>query len=314
MREIVSVVGMARTFYRSRLLVSAICVAVLLVALAGRRAIAGPAINQFEIKTLGAEPGAIEIQSQNDFSIGNPRRETRPDASGGIIADDNTITQQREGLEVEMGITPFLKARLGVEFEQSRIDDPRTFSSANSFNGLEFDEYGAETIWTLIPRKGDGFGAGVLVEYDQSAHSDEASTLTLGPIFEWASGPWSASFNPTIIQYFGGPLNDDGKRDHKRDFGYAAQVMYTFSDQFASAVEAYGGIETIGNSGDPNEVARLFGDFNQHRLGPVLYWTFEGDAVRNGKRVETTLGLGALFGLNKETPDATMKVSLEVNF
>jgi hypothetical protein len=279
---------------------------------------AGPSLDQFEIKELGTEAGTIELESQNDFSSGNPRRRIVPDGSGGFVADDNTITRQREGLEIEMGLTSFLKLRLGVEYEQERIDDPTSFNDAGRMGPLRFDGYGAETIWTVIPRKGDGFGAGFLVEYDQSADSEEASTLTIGPIFEWQSGRWSGTLNPTVIQYFGGESEDR----NKVDFGYAARIMYRSSDQLAVAVESYGGVERIAG-GTPSESELVFGKFNQYRAGPVVYWTFGSDddetnaaktEVADNKTVETTVGTGFLFGLNENTPATTLKFSIDVDF
>lgn len=296
-----------------------IALAVSIAASAGATAaVAGPSLDQFEIKNLESVPGAIEIQSQNDFSSGNPRRRVLPDGSG-VIADPNTITRQREGLEIEVGLTSFVKMRLGVEFEQGRIDDPKSFSDAQRMGPLEFDGYGAETIWTVIPRKGDGIGAGFLVQWEQSAHLDEASTLTIGPIFEWQQGAWSASLNPTVIQYFGGEPEDK----HKIDFGYAARVMYRSSKEHALALESYGGIERI--SGDNiGEAERIFGKFNQYRLGPVFYWTFgddDDDDASSGnikeaaeRNVETTIGTGLLFGLNKDTPATTLKLSIEIDY
>ena len=49
--------------------------------------------------------------------------------------------------------------------------------------------------------------------------------------------------------------------------------------------------------------------FNQHRLGPVVYWSIPADEV-----AELTIGVGALAGLNASTPDATLKLSLEFEF
>ncbi len=300
---------------------SCLAFALVLAAIAvSTKAYAGPSLDQYEIKDLETEAGAIELESQNDFSSGNPKRRIVSDGAGGIIVDDNTVTRQREGLEVEIGLTNFVKLRLGIEYEQGRLDDPETFNNADRMGPLEFDGYGAETIWTVIPRKGDGIGAGFLVEYDQSAHSDEASTLTIGPIIEWQSGHWSATFNPTAIQYFGGGFEDRGKLD----FGYAARLMYRKSEQLAFAIESYGGIERV-SGGNTDESERIFGTFNQYRLGPLVYWTFgdgdddakpakgKGDAS-DDKKVETTVGVGALFGLNKDTPATTLKLSLDVDF
>jgi hypothetical protein len=279
---------------------------------------AGPSLDQFEIKDLETEPAAVELESQNDFSAGNPKRRVAPDGTGGIVADDNTVTRQREGLELEIGLATFLKLRLGVEFEQSRIDDPKTFNDAARMGPLVFDSYGAETIWTVIPRKGDGVGLGFLVEWDQSAHAGEASTLTIGPIIEWQSGRWSGTLNPTAIQYFGGGFADRGQVD----FGYAARLMYRTSDQLALAIESYGGVERV-SGGNSDESERLFGTFDQYRLGPIIYWTFgadddaknkSGSDIETEKKVETTVGVGALFGLNSDTPATTLKLSLDFDF
>lgn len=284
--------------------------------LSASAAAAGPALDQYEIKDLDTEPGAIEIESQNDLSSGNPRRSVRPDGAG-VIADTNSITRQREGLEIEIGLTSFVKLRLGVEFEQGRIDDPESFSDARRMGPLEFDDYGAETIWTIVPRKGDGIGAGILVEWDQPVHAEEASTLTIGPIIEWQRGAWSGTLNPTVIQYFGGAPEDT----HKVDFGYAARVMYRSSNEYALALESYGGVERISGN-NIGESERLFGKFNQYRLGPVFYWTFADDddtssatsKAKAERNVETTIGTGLLLGLNKDTPATTIKLSLDIDY
>ncbi|MEQ1670708.1 MAG: hypothetical protein ABL893_07615, partial [Hyphomicrobium sp.] len=129
-------------------------------------AVAGPAIGQFEIKTVGAEPGATEWQSQNDVSLGNPRRRLATGDDGDLAADDNSITRQRHALEGEWGLTSFLKARIGIAFERERFDDPQSAGDADRMHELKFDEVGFETNWTLVPRHGDGFGLGLLIEYE----------------------------------------------------------------------------------------------------------------------------------------------------
>ena len=65
----------------------------------------------------------------------------------------------------------------------------------------------------------------------------------------------------------------------------------------------------------------LFGDFDQHRIGPVLYWSWipggEGSHTHpfgRDRDSEVTLGVGTLFGLNDDTPTASLKLSMEVEF
>lgn len=299
--------------------------AVALVAVAfAPNASGGPAIGQFEIKSVGAEPGETEWQTQNDFSFGNPRRRLATDANGDLIADENSVTRQRNAMEVELGLTSFLKTRIGISFQRERMDDPSTAGQANAFDELIFDGFGFETNWTLVPRKGDGIGVGFVIEYDRPATSDEAEAITAGPLFELANGPWLASFSPLITRYFGGAaLAEDGP-GNRLDFGYAARVMYQHSAELSLAVEAYGSVERLGSTGRQDDSTELFGDFNQHRAGPILYWTFEdklskqGSAAHenddDGSTVETTVGLGAFFGLNDTTADTTLKLSVEVAY
>lgn len=278
-------------------------------------ALAGPAVGQFEIKTLTVEPGEIEFQSQNAYAIGVPDRLTASDSAGGFLADDNSIARWRNALELEYGFTKFLKARIGIEYESERFDDPETFGEAQSFAELKLDEYAAEVIWVVIPRDGDGFALGLLAEYEHPAERGGARTLISGPIFEYVTGPWNLSFSPLITTFFGGERNDDGEQDEKLDFAYAARVMYDWSDQLALAIEAYGTVDRIGNTGARSEEAEVFGDFDQHRIGPVIYWTIDVPRGSGSEdEVEVSLGTGMLFGLTSATPDASLKLSLEISY
>jgi hypothetical protein len=288
-------------------------------ALAGSAA-AGPAIGQFEVKTLESDPGEIEFQSQNAYAFGNPRRKT-VNSGGDLEADDNSLAKARSALELEFGITPNLKTRIGIEYERERRDDPATEREAQGYEDLKLDEYAAEAIWIAVPRKGDGLGFGIVVEYEVPAESGGSRTLVAGPILEWASGAWLLSLNPTLVQFFGGERNDAGQKDEKIDFAYANQLKYRWSDHIDLALEAYGTVDRIGGRGGKSEEAALFGDFDQHRLGPVIYWNFTPAFAAAPNKADddddenmVSLGVGALFGLNSNTPDTTLKLSMEVVF
>lgn len=269
---------------------------------------AGPAIGQFEIKTLSAEPGEFEFQSQNAYSTGNPRRRTRGGSADGISVDDNSVVRQRHALELELGITRYLKARIGIEYERERYDDVTSLRDANDFGDLELDEYAAEAVIVFVPRSGDGWGLGMAVEYEHPADSDGAKTFFAGPILEFAQGEWIVSFNPALVQFWGGERNEAGKRDEKIDFTYTARVLHHWSEHLDLALEAYGTIERVGGRGGRSDASQIFGDFDQHRIGPVAYWSVDvADA-------EAEFGLGMLFGLNSSTPDTTLKASFELTF
>jgi hypothetical protein len=285
-------------------------------------ATAEPAIGQFELKTLECAPGPIEFQSQNAYSWGQPSRQVESDGSE-LVFDENSVERQRYALELEFGFTNSVKMRVGIEFEQERIEDPPTVEQANDFEDLELTEYGAEIIAVFRPREGDGSGLGFVAEFEAPLDDEESSSLVLGPIIEYQSGPWFAAAVPMVVHDFGGEAEEGEEIDDKWDFAYAAQLTYRFSPVWMLAMEAYGTVERIGDTGHPSESALIFGDFDQHRLGPVLYYTysFNGDSAPSTSLLDAEeegtsldIGLGLLAGLNSNTPDLTLKLSIEVDF
>ncbi|MGQ0673551.1 MAG: hypothetical protein ACT4N2_11850 [Hyphomicrobium sp.] len=305
---------------------AAAAAAVWLVVINSARA-GGPAIGQFELKDLEAGAGYLQFQSQNAYAWGNPQRGVAPgdpDEDEEALFDENTVVRRRHALEVEVGFSRYLKSRIGIEFEEERLDEPATLSQADDFADLALTEIGGEIIAIAIPRDGDGFGLGAVVEVEKPILSAEGepSSVIMGPILEFASGSWSATVIPMAVHQFGGDAEeseDGGKepRDEKWDFAYAAQLMYAFSDRYALALEGYGTVDRLGRTGHPTEANLRFGDFDQHRLGPILYVTLplDGGAATAGEEAPTlTLGAGVLVGLNETTPDGTFKLSAEVDF
>lgn len=291
----------------------------------------GPAINQFELKDLESAPGYRQFQSQNAWSSGQPSREAAVNGAGEQVFDDNSVARQREALEMEMGLAAWLKFRIGIEFEEERLDDPLSMSEVNDFESLKLTEMGGEIIAVLVPRKGNGFGLGFVTEVERPLQRGEQMQLNTGPIIEWASGAWSATLVPTVVQYFGGDPNEEGQRDNKRDFAYAVQAMYTTSPAWAFALEAYGTLDRIGDSGNATASQGLFGEHDQHRIGPVIYITrpvttlsagaIESRQAGNLEKMESdddgstmTVGLGYFAGLNSATPSSTLKLSVELDF
>ncbi len=298
-------------------------------------AFAGPAINQFEVKDLESGPGEFEFQSQNAWSTGQPRRRFIETSPGEYLFDDNSVARQREALEIQMGITDYFRIRLGIEFEQERIDDPASFAEADMMGPLKLDEVALEGVIVFVKPKPEGVGLGLLIEYGNpvNAGPEEPAELYLGPIIQAQTGPWSLIANLAFVRALGGSPeedDDDFVRDEKWDFAYFLQSQYQVSKSFAVAIEAYGTIDRIGNTGTRSEENLVFGDMNQHRAGPILYYTFFPDAGRTGdqiaataariadgeeeKELSVTVGTGVLFGLNEHTPDTTYKLSVEVDF
>lgn len=317
-------------------LATALLGAALGIGLSVPAARSGPAINQFEIKDLESEPGQFEFQSQNAWSTGQPRRRSAIGSGGETVFDDNSVARQREALEVELGITDWFRMRLGVEYEQERIDDPTSLSHADAFESLKFDEVAIEGVVVLVKPKKEGVGLGLLVEYGSPVNdAPSASELYMGPIIEAHTGPWSAIANLMFVKHLGGkPEPGSGEevvKDEKWDFAYFTQIKYEMSRDWGVALEAYGTFDRLGSSGSPGEERILFGDHNQHRAGPVVYYTFfpcppspvqaaraavneDGGAGDDDDQWAVTVGTGVLFGLNDNTPDRTYKLSVEIDY
>lgn len=312
---------------------------VLAVALQAQQVFAGPAVNQFEVKDLQSAPGDFEFQSQNAWSTGQPRRRSALTAPGVVALDDNTVIKQREALEVQLGITDWFRVRFGVEFEQERFDDPARFADANRFASLKFDEVAVEGVVVFVKPSDEGIGLGLLMEYGSPVGEAEApSEFYIGPIIEAHTGPWSFIGNLMFVKFMGGkrePGDEEFARDEKWDFSYATQLEYEISRNWGVALEAYGTFDRLGNSGAPGETRALFGDQDQHRAGPIVYYTFfpnsgaapshhktagqtaaalSDDDGADDKELSVSIGSGVLFGLNENTPDLTYKLSIEVEY
>lgn len=307
-------------------------------------AAAEPAIGQFELKDLEAEPGEVEFQSQNAVSFGQPRRKLGEDDPGEYIYDTNSVTRQRHALEIEMSFTRWLRTRVGIEFEKERFEEPAAPAFADAYAPLQLTEVALEGVVILKPVAENGLGFGLLAEFEHPLAPGELNSIIFGPIFGARSGPWSALLNVTLVHHFGsGERTEDGvEKDDKWDAAYAAQLMYAVDATWSIALEAYGTIDRLGATGQLSEGALAFGDHDQHRAGPIVYYRWkterpgkpaadddgptrallaEASAKPGGDAddgddggVTVTLGTGLLLGLNDDTPAATAKVSLEVEF
>ena len=124
-------------------------------------------------------------------------------------------------------------------------------------------------------------------------HHDESNAVTFGPIVQLGHDKASLILNPYFEKSFG--------KNHEEgiEFTYQWQAKASMNERFGLGIEGYGVIPDIANS--PGI------DFQEHRIGPVLYYQHE---LRGGEK-ERTLELEAdiLFGLTEATPDVTGKVN-----
>lgn len=298
-------------------------------------AAAGPAVNQFEMKDLEVDPGQYQFQSQNAFMLGEPRRQYRLQP-GGTVFDENTVLRQRHALELEAHLTSFFRSRVGIEYEKERVDDPLLPARANAFEDLKLTSVAVEGVLVLLPVKGNGVGLGIMTEYDHALSRKEADNWYIGPILQAQTGPWRLTANLLAVRFFS-PA-EAGVRDDKWDFAYAAQLRYSYDETWSFALEGYGTVDRLPGTGVPGDGDLLFGGHDQHRIGPVIYYSYNlgdrlsrrpgavkavaddddkrgsGDAEKDDGQPKAILGVGVLAGITPSTPDLTLKWSLEVEF
>ena len=276
--------------------------------------LAGPSIGQFEIKELEIEVGAIELQSQNAYSFNHPNR-TFINDNGDVEFDENEYVKQRHALEIEISPTHFMRTRIGIEFEKERFDDPETLAEATSYDRLKLSEIAFETIVVLQAPTEKQLGIGLLAEFELAAQAeDDSKSITFGPILQYHINNWQLSSN------LYGVYNIDGEDQGKWDFSYASRILYQQNPQWSVAIEAYGTIDRLGNSG---EIRSPLGDHDQHRLGPIIYYAINTDwqpksgfnpATDEEQESSLSIGIGWFFGLNDNTPEHTLKWSIEYEF
>jgi len=295
-------------------------------------------LNQLEIKEPRVEAGEVDVEYLGDYHFQRPRRRflEEPPGSGALVFDDNDFNRQRHTFGIGYGLTNWLGLQVAVEAEQSRFEDAETFARASAFGDLKVTEIQLEGTIVLVPAGKHGFGIAALIEHNISLERGEAHQLFLGTALQYARGPWSGTVNLYAVKNIGGREERDGMfiKDERWDFQYAAQVKYQANDNFALALEGYGVVERLGNSGTKSQERELFGDFNRHLLGPVFYYSWgtddratrmpgKGLRVRNADADDKNgnkegpkynLGAGILFGLNENTSDVVLKWTLGVEF
>ena len=265
-----------------------------------------PAIGQFEVKHLEVESGKWEFQSQNAFSFGNPSRKTFLQ-NGNTVNDDNNIVKQRHALEIERGFGTRFRCRLGIEFEKtlSGGGDSSSQSLSNYADGLEFEETAIEIVYVLVPPKGRAMGIGLLVEGQKAVDDDEGDSVVFHLLLQGKRGIYRYLLNTGFIKHY-------GIEDKKTDFSYAAQGIRGFGNELEIGWEIYGTLDRI-SSGQKEVLGRsIFGDYHQHRAGPVVYSRVRLPFV--GSEELLKIGFGFFMGLNSNTPDQTLKSSIEYDF
>lgn len=158
-----------------------------------------------------------------------------------------------------------------------------------------------------------GVALGWYTSVDASVNRNETDTVTFGPIVQFGTDKRSLTLNTFFAQTFG------ANRESGIAFQYAVQTKFEVQDGLAIGVEAYGNLPDIGSG--------VGIDFQDHRIGPVLYLDGPFGFGRKGSKMtagagdkpddkgpKLSLEIGAFLGMTEATPDLTGKFKATIAF
>ena len=186
----------------------------------------------FDVKGAEIAKGETEIGFNSAYFTGFPVNADRLRATGEISAG--------------YGFSEWWKAGVKLSFDQPVGGD------------LEAVTAGVEA--QILFRKMEGRGPAIawFMGVDAAIQSDQTNTLTFGPIWSWALDDKTAFNLNTFFATTFGRNSEDAV-----DFSYAWQVKREIREGFGIGIEGYGVLPDIGHW--PGV------DFQEHRIGPVLY-------------------------------------------
>jgi hypothetical protein len=130
---------------------------------------------------------------------------------------------------------------------------------------------------------------------DFGVHRDETNTVVFGPLIKFGDDALSLTLNPLFEQTFG------RNREDGVAFTYAVGLKGQVREGLSLGIEAYGSIPEIGDA--PGT------DFQEHRIGPVVYIDRDLESARSGRGPKKlSIEIGAFAGLTDATPDWTGKI------
>ncbi len=121
-------------------------------------------------------------------------------------------------------------------------------------------------------------------------HAEGRNVIAIGPMLQKEFGPIQANLNVLFERQLG------SNAEPGAEINYAWQVKWRGNPRFEPGMQAFG---TLGRSND-------FGHETEHRIGPAFF-----SQVLVGTRNKLKFDAALLFGLNRNTPDTTLRFNLE---
>jgi hypothetical protein len=179
--------------------------------------------------------------------------------------------------EVAYGFTPWWKSELAVGGTQL------------PGRSTHLDEVEWENIFALTEPGEYWLDLGLFAELERDFGAG-GSALTIGPMLQKEFGPVQANLDV----FFARPL---GSQAGGTAYDYAWQVKWRGNPRFEPGLQGFG---VLGSSGGASVSP------NEHKLGPAFF----SQAVIGGRN-KVKFDAALLFGLNRNSPDTTVRFTLE---
>ena len=180
-------------------------------------------------------------------------------------------------VDVGYGFTSWWKSELAVGV--TRLPDTST----------RLDEIEWENIFALTEPGQYWLDVGLFAELAHD-RAEGRNAVAIGPIFQKEFGPLQANVNLFFERQLGAHAEPGA------EINYAWQVKWRGNPRFEPGIQGFG---TLGRSND-------FAHETEHKIGPAFF----GQVVL-GARHKIKYDAAVLFGLNRNTPDTTIRFNLE---
>lgn len=182
-----------------------------------------------------------------------------------------------------MGVTEHWFTELLTEFE-------RTGGDATKLEAVEW-----ENIFQLTERGQYPVDVGVLFEVERPMDHAEGWEVKLGPLLQTEFGKVQVNFNPILERHF------DAEEKSETELTYQWQAKYRLMQSFEFGAQGFG---EVGKWNDWEK-----SDEQTHKAGPAIF-----GKLPLGNHDAFKYNAALLFGLNRHTPDHTLRATLEYEF
>ena len=172
---------------------------------------------------------------------------------------------------------------LGNSFSDRWFGEIYLIGSKSRTGNFNLEAYEIEVKWQLSEQGEFWADWGLLFEYEKERKQD-IQEVSFGILSEKEWGRWSATVNLHLTKEWGDVTNDEFETK------LALQSRYRYSQAFEPGIEFYAGQKTIG-------------------MGPII----QGN-INVGVRRNLHWESGLILGLNKDSPDQTVRFLLEYEF